>query len=105
MAEPNAPVSGNFGSQVLSDIWDDLAFDPIETISVSSVPKPIQAEVQPSNEMSPGTTPRNTIGTIGPFPIEDQIIAIPSNGNTSIVYRDLELTHRIRRAEEQLNHI
>jgi hypothetical protein len=105
VAEPNAPVSGNPGSQVLSDIWDDLAFDPIETISVSSVPNPIQAEVRPSNEMSPGTTPRNTIGTLGPFPIEDQIISLPSNGNTSIVYRDLEVTHRIRLAEEQLNHI
>jgi hypothetical protein len=105
VAEPNAPVSGNPNSQVLSDIWDDLAFDPIETVSVSSVPNPIAAEVWPSKEMSPGTTPRNTIGTLDPFPIEDQKIALPSNGNTSIVYRDLEVTHRIHLAEEQLNHI
>jgi hypothetical protein len=105
VGEPNAPFSGNPGSQVLLDIWDDLAFDPIEAISVSSVPNPIQAEVRPSNVMSPDTTRSNTVGSIGPFPIEDQIIALPSNGNTSVVYRDLELTHRIRLAEEQLNHI
>lgn len=105
MAEPNAPISGNPVSPVLLDIWDDLAFDPIETISVSALPNTVQAEVRPSNEISPDTTLRNAIGTIGPFPIEDQIIALPSNGNTSIVYRDLELMHRIRLAEEQLNHI
>jgi hypothetical protein len=87
------------------DIWDDLAFDPIVPSSDSSVPFTVQAEVQPSYANLPAFPVTRPTGPIGPFPIEDQLIALPSNGNTSNVYRDLELTHRIRLAEDQLNHI
>jgi hypothetical protein len=98
VAEPNSSINQFSNSD---DSWDDLAFDPVQT----------DANPIPGN---PGTTYINTSAqsdqsitrnTIGPVPIEDQIIALPSNGNTSNTYRQLELSHRISRAEEELNNI
>jgi hypothetical protein len=88
VAEPNAPV---ISSSESLDTWDDLAFDPVVT-GAEGIPPPSQP--------IPSTT--NNIGQIR---IEDQIIALPSNGNTSANYRNLEIAHRISMAEEQLNHI
>ena len=42
---------------------------------------------------------------IGPAPIEDQIIALCSNRNISANYCNLELSHCISSAEDQLNQI
>ena len=47
----------------------------------------------------------NHKNNIVPIPIEDQIIAMCSNGNTSTNYRNLEIKHRATMANEQLNHI
>jgi hypothetical protein len=43
--------------------------------------------------------------SISPVRIEDQLIALPSNGNANNVHRELEIVHRISAAEEKLNHI
>ena len=92
VGEPNAP---NVSSSDTIDAWDDFAFDPI----------PVSAESVPSNS-TPSSSKKSSNHT-GPVPIEDQIIALPSNGNTNTneVYRNLEIAHRISTAEELLNHI
>ena len=41
----------------------------------------------------------------GPGAIEDQIISLPSNGNISNDYQDLELTHQILNANNHLNRL
>jgi hypothetical protein len=92
VAEPNAP---NLSSSETVDGWDDLAFDPV----------PISGE--PTSSNSEATPARSQIPTnvVGPVTIEDQIIALPSNGNTNEIYRNLEITHRISTSEDLLNHI
>ena len=87
VAEPNAPVPT---SSDTVDPWDDLAFDTVAT----------GTEEIPSSQTTP-----NSNSNIGPVRIEDQVIAIPSNGNTNANYRNLEISHRMSMAEEQLNHI
>jgi hypothetical protein len=87
VAEPNAPVPT---SSDTVDTWDDLAFDTVAT----------GTEEIPSSQTTP-----NSNSNIGPVRIEDQVIAIPSNGNTNANYRNLEISHRMSMAEEQLNHI
>lgn len=74
------------------DTWDDLAFDAVE---IGTEKTSTSAEL-PNSNASAGA---------GPVPIEEQVIALPSNGNTSNIYRDLEIAHRISTAEDQLNHI
>ena len=95
VAEPNAPI---ISSSEISDAWDDLAFDPVlpdaNTTPISFVPEPVS--FQPS---------RNPKHDIGPAPIEDQIIALFFNGNISANYRNLELSHHISSAEDQLDQI
>jgi hypothetical protein len=88
VAEPNTSILGTSDSV---DVWDDLAFDP----------------VSPGDELGPTSShsAQNNTRPITPVSIEDQLIAIPSNGNTSNVYRDLEITHRIKKADEELNNI
>ena len=85
MAEPNTPIISTSNKDEI-DIWDRLAFDTVLNDPVTSTKNP-------------------EFLSAGPLPIEDQTIAIPSNGNTSTIYRGLEITHRISVAEEQLNHI
>jgi hypothetical protein len=103
VAEPNAPISALSAS---TDLWDDLAFDPILPNSDSSFPNTKVPDVQPRSGIPPDNSQvSNPTAIIGPFPIEDQIIALPSNGNTSTIYGDLELRHRISTAEDQLNNI
>lgn len=77
------------------DNWDALAFDLVENgAEANSEPRYINTSA--SSEST---------NTSGPLPIEEQIIALPSNGNTSNDYRELELAHRISMAEDQLNNI
>lgn len=112
VAEPNATV---FNSSEVVDIWDDLAFDPVltgaestpinATLNISSADQPHGGRPNISNFSASQNAGQPTNRVAGPIPIEDQIIALPSNGNTSNVYRELELTHRIAMVEEQLNHI
>lgn len=91
VAEPNAP---NVSSSETVDAWDDLAFDPV----------PNSGETLSSNS---DATPASHITTtvIGPVRIEDQIIALPSNGNTNEIYRNLEIAHRMSMADDLLNRI
>lgn len=95
VAEPNTAVDSPSDLNTC-DVWDNLAFDPVLTDADTSYRRQATTE-----------TPAHSQGTrtIGPIPIEDQIIALPSNGNTSNIFRALEIRHRISVAEEQLNHI
>ena len=81
-----------------ADAWDDLAFDPVLA----------EADISTFNSEPPRlathSTP-NISNDIRPVPIEDQVIALCSNGNTSNAYRNLEIRHRILMASEQLHHI
>lgn len=81
------------------DVWDDLAFDAVEigaeTIQVADVNSSTSEDI---------TSPAST-NSGQSIMIEEQIIVLPSNGNTSHVHRELELSHRVSIAEEQLNHI
>ncbi|KAF8815455.1 hypothetical protein BYT27DRAFT_7079950 [Phlegmacium glaucopus] len=45
----------------------------------------------------------NTSASIGPLPIEEQLLCLPSNGNVSAVHCELELSHRISLADHYLN--
>jgi len=84
------------------DIWDGLAFDPIfPSAEPSAEPSAINADSIPGTNPPHKTTPI----TYGPIPIEDHVIALPSNRNTNNMYRELELGHRISHAEQQLNQI
>ena len=87
VAEPNSAVNAQSNP---TDIWDDFAFDPIQE----------EAEPVPTTSSATARLPAE-----GPIPIEDVVIPLPSNGNTSLVYRDLEISHRTSAADEQLNHI
>jgi hypothetical protein len=87
VSEPNNPIISSSNKDSM-DIWDHLAFDTVLS----------DAETTQTNTNNPSAA-------IGPLPIEDQIIALPSNGNTSEIYRALEVAHRISTAEDQLNHI
>ena len=95
VAEPNATI---ISISETADTWDDLAFDPVLT----------EADISTFNSDPPRlathSTP-NISNDIGPVPIEDQVIALCSNGNTSNAYRNLENRHRISMAGEQLHHI
>ena len=93
VAKPNAPNITS--SSDMADQWDDFAFDPV----------PISAETIPSTSDATPVPPRNPSEVIGPVPIEDQVIALPSTGNTSDIYRNLEIAHRMSTAEDLLNQI
>lgn len=75
----------------LVDEWDDLINDE-DKINADEVPR-----IRPDRQSI------NT--TLGPVPIEDQLIALPSNGNVIDIHRTLEQTHRISQADYQLNRI
>lgn len=93
VAEPNATIIPSSGTV---DQWDDLAFDPVITDAESIIP---------NSEQIPSQSNLTHTNDIGPVSIEDQVIALCSNGNTSSNYRNLEITHRILMADEQLGHI
>ena len=92
------------------DVWDDLAFDPVPA---SAEDLPTSAERRQAAAGASGGSAKASSQPVqsksaripGIVPIEDQLIALPSNGNTSNIYRELELAHRISAADEQLNHI
>jgi hypothetical protein len=105
------------------DVWDDLAFDPVpiaaEIISPSAdhvlASTVIPSSTSPASRSGPSTTAAN-IGPFpasqtgpstrfGPVPIENQFLALPSNGNISNIHRDLETSHRVTIAKEQLTNI
>ena len=92
VAEPNAP--SNSSSETI-DEWDDLAFDLV----------PIGPETVPSTSKVTPAPSRKSSNGIGPIPIEDQIIALPSNGNANEIFRNLEIAHRMSTAEDLLNQI
>ena len=95
VAEPNTSI---ISVSETADAWDDLAFDPVLAAADTST---FSSETtRPATHSTP-----NASNNIGPVPIEDQIIALCSNGNTSNAYRNLEIKHRTLIAGEQLNHI
>jgi hypothetical protein len=97
VAEPNA-VMNHQSDNISNDDWDNLAFDPVLT-NVDSSSMSVDESPAPSHEV------QITIQPFGPASIEDQIITLPSNGNSNAIYKNLEISHRVSSAEEQLNHI
>ena len=75
-AEPNVTI---ISISETADAWDDFAFDPVlaeaDISTLNSEPS------QPATQSTPKIS--NDIGSV---PIEDQIIALCSNGNTSNAY-------------------
>jgi hypothetical protein len=88
------------GQQVIDtdlwDIWDEIVNEPVPA-SDDAAQRP-----GPASALAPSDIHRSPIG---PNPIEDQVLTLPSNGNTSAVYRELECSHRIAVAEHHLNQI
>lgn len=107
VAEPNSSII-QYSESV--DAWDDLVFDPVPIsadVAISNT-EYAQARAEAIESNTPLSTQSNqspSMKSFGSVPIEDQLIALPSNGNTSNVYRDLELKHRVSKAEELLSHI
>jgi hypothetical protein len=99
-SRPSSILFGKYLNRPLNpvDVWGDLAFDAVdigaEIIEIAKIPSTI-----PSNSSPASSPPAQTI------PVEDQFIALPSNGNTSAIHWDLELAHRVSIAEDRLNHI
>jgi len=75
----------HFDDDGLLHIWDGLLDDTVP-------------------DSAPTSAPINT-SYIGPVPIEQQLIPLPSNGKISQDYKDLEVAHRIALAELHLNRI
>lgn len=67
--------------------WDEIVYEP-----VPGGPDTILSNIEPPS-------------TAGPIQIEDQIMPLPSNGNVGQEYAQLELSHRISKAECHLNRI
>jgi hypothetical protein len=111
VAEPYSPCNTNSNPV---DLWDDLAFDPI-AVNVESLRTGLENPLtsptsnfnarQADSNDSARPPPPNFPPAVGPVPIEDTIIALPSNGTTNEVYRNLEIKHRVSVAEDQLNSI
>ena len=73
------------------DIWDSLVNDML-IASAESIPVD-------------GPAHHNTPVPANPLPIEDTIIALPSNGNMGNAHQDLELANQILLADHHLNQI
>ena len=76
VAEPNATI---ISISETADTWDDLAFDPVLT----------EADISTFNSEPPRPATHSTpsiSNDIGPVSIEDQVIVLCSNGNTSNAY-------------------
>lgn len=80
----------------LLEVWDDFIYEPV--ISTDQTPAPAPAPATATSSRQPPLP-------VGPVPIEDQLISIPSNGNIDATHRDLECSHRISLAEQHLNQI
>ncbi|KAF8801026.1 hypothetical protein BYT27DRAFT_7227064 [Phlegmacium glaucopus] len=100
-AQQLAEVSETIGPPLVQpDIpqtWDKIANEPVP-ISPETIIQSAPAPALPSPSMD-----RNTSASIGPLPIEEQLLCLPSNGNVSAVHRELELSHRISLANHYLN--
>ena len=69
-------------------MWDEIVNEPV-------------LGGQGENTLNPIEEPALT----GPIQIEDQIMPLPSNGNVGPEYGQLEITHRIKHADQHLNRI
>lgn len=92
----NVPISD------ASDIWDELWLDKTPTDNTSDNTQVTQdsASYRPAD-----SAPNSSSSASSSHPIEDHIIAFPSNGFANSAFRDLELAHRISRADDLLIHI
>ena len=86
--------------------WDDIIYEPVisEKAVQSSAPAASSSSTTRPAASSSSTTRPNS-ESIGPLPIEEQLLSLPSNGNIDSTHRDLERTHRISLAEHHLNQI
>ncbi|KAF8811081.1 hypothetical protein BYT27DRAFT_7221743 [Phlegmacium glaucopus] len=103
-AQQMAGVTEMPGSQTtqseMLDIWDDIITEPVH--ASADVP---EKESIPALAPAPAEYQRSPASCIGPCPIEDQHISLPSNGNISAVHGALECSHRVSLAEHHLNQI
>lgn len=75
-------------------IWDEIVNESVPSGSTTLQEPPSASASAPDHPPS-----------MGAMNIEEQIIPLPSNGNVSDSYRDLELSHRILHADHYLNRI
>lgn len=91
------------------DICDNLAFDPVVTggnILAFNSTNDASPNILHYNEILTNLyTSASSQSCQNAIPIKDQLISLPSNGNTSNFYHKLELNHCIAMAEQQLNHV
>ena len=70
-------------------IWDEIVDKSVLSRS-TTLPEPTRSDHAPDT---------------GPMNIEEQIISLPSNGNVSYSYHDLELSYHMLHAEQHLTRI
>jgi hypothetical protein len=97
----------------LLQVWDDMVYEPVigpapfspvyseQADILSSAPLPSSSTSAPL----PASSGRLPSQSVGPVPIEEQILSLPSNGNVDSIHNQLELTHRISLADHHLNQI
>ena len=71
-------------------IWDEIVDESVAGRSTTLL------EATPASDQAPNT---------GPMNIEEQIISLPSNGNVTDSYHDLELSYHMLHAEQHLTRI
>ena len=86
------------------EIWDDYLNDAVSW-NAEQTPANLPAHHNAKQTPTDLLAHHNSMFTIGPVPVEDLLIALPSNGTTDNVHRALELTHRIVHANCHLNQI
>lgn len=102
VSEPTPSAATSMNS---ADVWDNLALDEVVN-SAEVVPPSAEGSAPAASASSSGSSSHSDQRqSMGPLRIEDQLIALPSNGNANNVHRELEIVHRIASAEEKLNHI
>ncbi|KAF8801023.1 hypothetical protein BYT27DRAFT_7116145 [Phlegmacium glaucopus] len=101
--------SQTIGTESL-DIWDDIVNEPVHAsvnAAQQAVAAPAPAPGAPVSALAPASNVSHRLLSlaIGPIPIEDQLLSLPSNGNVGPVHRDLECSHYIALAQHHLNQI
>jgi hypothetical protein len=82
-------------------LWDVILYELVPTGPSNTGTTGIGTGITPAD--LPDSN--NTETSRGPIQIENQLICLPSNGNIGSTYNQLEISHRISRAEDHLDRI
>jgi hypothetical protein len=85
--------------------WDDVVYEPVTGPAPATTTNSQQAESTSSAPLPSSSSARLPSQNIGPVPIEEQILSLPSNGNVDSIHNELECMHRISLADHHLNQI